>query len=302
MDGVVSRRGVMRVAGAAGLTLIVDRTLPAQQAVPGGTDVNPFVFALVTDTHLGRTGELDVEKWKTAVREISATPGVEVVFCCGDLVNDGQAPQHEKQYPRWVEIANGLTMPWHAVPGNHDPREVFRKHVRPETDFVVDRPPFRFICFADALVNPHHDGAVTPEQVKWIDSALDKAHADGRKAFLLAHVTYHKNEKPDRGWFIEAGREELGKVLEKHADTIVAFFAGHHHVGLRGWDDNWGIHEVVLPSNTWNSDEGIRNPKDGYWEPDLREGWTLATVTGNRIELRVRPVGVPGSGVMKKLS
>src|SRR5215510_9061055 len=90
----ISRRNVLRAAGVAGLTLAINPVLGADAP----SDEKPFVFALVTDTHLGRVGELDVEKLKAAVAEINKSKAELVIFC-GDLVNAGENPANEPRYP-----------------------------------------------------------------------------------------------------------------------------------------------------------------------------------------------------------
>jgi 3',5'-cyclic AMP phosphodiesterase CpdA len=285
---------MMKFAGVSAATVLLKPSF-AQSA-----DDKPFTFALITDTHIGRTGELDVEHFKATINEINASPA-EFTLHCGDLVDNGQDPNREHRYEQWMQLAGKFKNPWHAVPGNHDPIATFKKHIHPETEIAVDRDPYRFLLFADAKLNPAHDGAVSPAQIAWLDKELDKANSENRKVFLVAHIIYHKNEKPDRGWFIETGRDEFKNLLEKHHDNIVAFFTGHHHVGLRGWDDTFGIHEVVLPSNSWNSNEHL-DKQSGYWDPDLRPAYTLATVTGSSIELHVKPVETPGNSPVKKLA
>ena len=109
-----------------------------QQTQPARS--NSFAFALISDTHLGRGGnDKAAEQMRLAVSEINASPA-SLVLCCGDLVNAGEVPANRKHYPTWVQIAGGFRSPWHAVPGNHDPIDVFTEHVRPQTDYVVDAP------------------------------------------------------------------------------------------------------------------------------------------------------------------
>ncbi len=290
----VSRRTAMKFAGVTAATLLLKPSFAAD-----ATENKPFTFALISDTHLGRVGELDVEHFKATINEINASPA-EFTIHCGDLVNNGQDPNNEHRYAQWMELAGKLKNPWHAVPGNHDPIAVFKKHIQPETETVVDRDPYRFLLFADAKPNPGHDGIVTPAQIAWLDKELEKAKSDNRKVILVAHIIYHENHTPDRGWFIADGREEFGKLLEKHHDNILAFFSGHHHVGLRGWDDTFGIHEIVLPSDSWNNCPPL-GKDGGYWESDLRPAYTLATIAGDRIELNVKSVATPGSSFVKKL-
>jgi 3',5'-cyclic AMP phosphodiesterase CpdA len=291
----ITRRSALAAAGAA----FVSQFARGQQTQPAKPREDTFTFALITDTHLGRGGEKPAEQMRTAVEEINATSAA-LTICCGDLVNAGEVPGNEKQYPVWAQIAGGLKSPWHAVPGNHDPIEKFTKHIRPQTDFVVDAPndtPWRFICFRDAKPNPDHQGIVTDAQLNWLDTRLAETKATGRRAFLVAHVIYHENKKPDVGWMIQDNRAAFTELLKNHAPTIAAFFAGHFHSGLRGWDDTFGIHEVVLPSCCWNFDGKRLRGAPGYVYDEDRPAWVLAEATGKTLRLSYRPLGAEVSVV-----
>jgi hypothetical protein len=292
MAAGITRRSALAAAGAAFLSGIAR----GQQIHPA-RDADVFTFALITDTHLGRGGEQPAEQMRQAVAEINTT-AASLVICCGDLVNSGAVPANEKHYPAWMQIAGRLKAPWHAIPGNHDPIEKFIKHVRPETDFVVDAPgdaPWRFICFRDAKSD--HQGAVTNDQLKWLDARLAEAQHAGRRAFLVSHVIYHENHKPDVGWMIQDNRAPFGELLHQHAKTIAAFFAGHFHSGLRGWDDTFGIHEVVLPSCCWNFDGKRLRGAPGYEYDEDRPAWVLAEATAKTLKLSYKPLGADVSVV-----
>jgi 3',5'-cyclic AMP phosphodiesterase CpdA len=293
MERRITRRSALAAAGAALLTTLAS----GQQTQPG--DASPFTFALITDTHLGRGGEKPAEQMRQAVEEINAS-GARLTICCGDLVNAGEVPGNEKHYPTWLQIAGGLKSSWHAVPGNHDPLERFTKHVRAETDFVVDAPggaPFRFICFRDAKPNPDHQGVVTPEQLAWLDRQLIETQRAGRRAMLVSHVIFHENHKPDVGWMIQENREGFAGLLKRHAETIAAFFAGHFHSGLRGWDDTFGIHEVVLPSCCWNFKGERLRGAPGYVYDEDRPAWVLAEAGEKTLKLSYKPLGADVSVV-----
>ena len=248
-----------------------------------------YSFALVTDTHLGKPGADYVRRMADAVAEINASPAAFTVFC-GDLVDHGEAAANQKLYPKWVEIARGLKHEWTAVPGNHDPVGQFTKHVRKETESVLDFKDYRVLCFADAEPNPGHMGVVTADQIKWLQARLDEAK--GKRVILAAHVIYHENKRPDVGWYIKdpASRGPMGKLLAAHKQ-IVAFFAGHHHCGMRGWDDTaHGIHEVILPCVSYNTDRKL-DKAPGYAVREFRPAWVRVDVFGDRLVLTYKPVG-----------
>ena len=300
MGRLISRRSALAAAaGAAGAALLTPwtpLTWGQQTRLP---DADSFIFALISDTHLGRGGEKPAEQMRAAVEEINASPA-ELTICCGDLVNAGEVAGNEKHYPEWLKIAGGLKRPWHAIPGNHDPLAHFTRFVRPDTDFVVDRAPYRFICFRDAKPNPEHQGAVADDQLAWLDDRLSECRRDGVRAMLVSHVIYHENHSPDVGWMIQDNRQKFSELLKRHAPTIAAFFAGHFHSGLRGWDDTFGIHEVVLPSCCWNFDGKRLRGAPGYEFDEDRPAWVLAEANAKNLKLSYKPVGADVS-VVKEL-
>jgi hypothetical protein len=263
----------------------------------------PFRFALITDTHLGRGGEAPSAQMKQAVQEINDS-GAELTICCGDLVNAGENPQNTPRYAEWMEIAKDIKSPWRAVPGNHDPLAQFIKHIHREAEAMVDAPgngKWRFLCFADAKPNPEHQGAVSDEQLKWLQAQLDAATAEKRRVFLVSHIIYHENAKPDVGWMIKDNRDSFRALLERNQKTIAAFFAGHFHSGLRGWSDSFGIHEIVLPSVCWNFDGDRLRGAPGYTFDEDRPAWVLAEATSDKLTLKYKPLGADFS-VVKELA
>jgi 3',5'-cyclic AMP phosphodiesterase CpdA len=301
---MISRREILTGAAAAAGAMLIHNIAKAADDDAAKSDGNkPFTFALMSDTHLGRNGEGPAKQMKHAVEEINASPAELIIFT-GDLVNAGEVDANEKHYPEWLDIAGGWKKPWHAVPGNHDPVAKFVKRIGVETDRIVDVPsaPYRFVFFRDALPNPEHQGAVLDEQLNWLQAQIDGAAHDNRRVFLVSHIIYHKNEKPDVGWMIRDNREAFTDFLKQNAKQVDAFFAGHFHSGLRGWDDTFGIHEIVLPSACWNFDGKRLRGAPGYTFDEDRPGWVLAEVRGpGQIKLSYKPIGADVS-VVKELT
>jgi len=250
-----------------------------------------FSFALITDTHLGKAGADYVKRMREAVTEINDSSAQLTVFC-GDLVDCGEKEENQKRYGEWLEIAKGLKKEYTAVPGNHDPVAQFTRHIRKETESVLEYKNYRFLCFADAEPNPGHMGVVTEDQMKWLQTRLDEAKKKDQRVILVAHVIYHANQHPDVGWYIKEKsiRESFGKLLaaNKH---IVAFFSGHHHCGMRGWNDTaHGIHEVILPCVSYNNDRKLDNAP-GFAVKEFRPAWVRVDVYGDKLSLNYKPVG-----------
>jgi len=251
-----------------------------------------FSFALVADTHLGCQRGAMARVMERAIDEINASPAEFTLFV-GDLVNAGTKPENETFYPQWLEIVKRLKNPFHAVPGNHDPPDIFTKHIQPKTDTTFDHKGYRFICFNDTRTDSHL-GFVTPEQLAWIRGLVEDAAEKGLRVILVAHVIYHKNLHPDVGWWIRDpnGGKEFGALLREKGGTVVAFFAAHFHCGMRGWDDTAGIHEVVIPALAYNSNRRLEKAP-GWALDDFRPGYAIADVYADALVLKYKPLGGP---------
>ena len=253
-----------------------------------------FAFAVVSDTHLGKGGEGPAKGLAQIVEEINAS-NAELTLFLGDLVDTGA--KNEPLYAEWLTLAKGLRKPYYVVPGNHDPVESFKKHIHPETDYVVDVKGFRFVLFNDSEPGLH-DGVVTPEQVKWLGQQIDDAAAKRLRVFLCAHVAAHPNKHPDVGWWVRKGERELEALLvAKGGNPIVAFLSGHFHCGLRGWSDRGGVHEIVVPSALWNGDRKLETAP-GFSAKESRKGYVLAEVYARELQLRYKPLGAPAGSAL----
>ncbi|HPD14636.1 MAG TPA: metallophosphoesterase [Planctomycetota bacterium] len=251
-----------------------------------------LTFAAVSDTHLGKGGDGPAKVLAEVVQEINDSPAEFTLFL-GDLVDTGA--KNEEQYPKWLETAKGLRKPFYAIPGNHDPVEFFRKHVRAETDYAFDHQGFRFVLFNDTEADSH-DGAVTPEQLKWLTQQVDDAAGKKLRVVLCAHIAAHPNKHPDVGWWVRKGEKELDALLTaRGGDPIVAFLSGHFHCGLRGWSDRSGVHEIVFPALAWNGDRKLETAP-GFSLKESRKGYALVEVHAKELKVRYKPVGAPPQG------
>ena len=82
----------------------------------------------------------------------------------------------------------------------------------------------------------------------------------------------------------------MGKLLAANKQ-VVAFFSGHLHCGLRGWDDTaHGVHEVVLPCVSYNTDRKLDKAPGTRSASSARPGcgWTC---TRDKLVLTYKPVG-----------
>ena len=139
---------------APGAVFLCSRSLPAAKGVA------PLRFVIVSDTHLGRKDNQSAERnWRKAISEINATDA-EFVLHLGDVVDRGR----EAQYSVYTESRELLKKPIHEIPGNHDPVDLFERHIVRPIDRFVDYGGVRFLLFNNSR-RDSHDGFISTRQL-----------------------------------------------------------------------------------------------------------------------------------------
>lgn len=286
IDTPMSRRAALAALGAglAGFLPWPQTVIAGQKKVPA------FSFLVVSDTHVGREDKEDAARqWKQTAQEIDAATG-EFVLHLGDVVDGGR----EAQYGVYKEIRQTIRKPVHEIPGNHDPQDLFAKHIRPQVDLAFDHQGVRFLLLNNSRFGSV-EGFITPARIKWLTEQCDTAAGKGLFLILALHVPVHTNKSPDAGFYVrpEHGQKEFYALLGRHQDRVLALLHGHFHCGLRGWDDHAPLHEVIFPSALFNRDYRLTVQKaPGYNLPEFRPGFVLASLGAEGLTLRYKPVGV----------
>lgn len=273
---------------AAGTAFATTVRLPAAVR-----DLVELKFIVVSDTHLGyRDQDAAAKQWSQMATELKDVPG-EFVLHLGDIVDGGR----ESQYPLYLAARELIGKPVHEIPGNHDPSELFEKHLRQPIDMSVDYHWLRLVLLNNSHTDSH-DGFLMASQLEWLDEQCRQAASKNLFVLLAMHVPAHKNAHPDRGWYVKptSGQTELYALLERHRGRVLATFHGHFHNGLRGWDDHSPIHEICFPSALYNQDRKLTEQNaPGYNLTEFRPGYTQVTIRNGTMILRYHPLGVAGS-------
>jgi 3',5'-cyclic AMP phosphodiesterase CpdA len=281
LDLCPTRRGFLACVGAG---VVVSNLRQSDAAA-----LPELSFIVVSDTHLGyRDQDSAAKLWNRTAAEIAGAEG-DVVLHLGDVVDGGREPQ----YAVYLEGRKAIRKPVHEIPGNHDPQELFARHIRKAVDTAFDHKGVRFVLFNNSRFESH-DGFISPDQMKWIDGQCSAAAKAGLFVILCTHVPVHTNKNPDRGWYVkpESGQTEFYKLVERHRDRVLALLHGHFHNGVRGWDDRAPVQEVCFPSALYNQDRGLSAAKaEGYNLPEFRPGYVLVAVKGGVMTMRYKPVG-----------
>jgi len=244
-------------------------------------------FIVIADTHLGRRDNDQAERqWRKTAAELKAAPG-DFIIHLGDVVDRGRVAQ----YPIYRRIRDGIGKPVHEIPGNHDPRALFEKHLEKPADRFFVRGRIRFVLLNNAH-SDSHDGFITEKQLAWIETQCSKAQTQSQFIIFCLHVPVHANKHPDRGWYVKPqnGQKSFYEICRQYRDRVVATFHGHFHNGIRGWDDHGSLHEIIFPSALYNLNRRLEEQKaPGYNLNEFRPGYTLVELEGRKMSLKYKP-------------
>ena len=195
-----------------------------------------MLIAQLSDTHITAPGTLAYGRVDTAgflsraVAEVEALrPRPDLVVLTGDLVDKGQP----EEYALLRALLEPLSMPFFAIPGNHDAREAMREAFAADgylpregyLDYTIEDWPLRILAL-DTLVPGEGGGALRGEQLAWLADTL--AAAPGRPSVILLHHPPFRTGFAAMDRIGLAGSAELATIVRPHA-AIERLLCGHLH-------------------------------------------------------------------------
>ncbi|MET0969957.1 MAG: phosphodiesterase [Tardiphaga sp.] len=196
----------------------------------------PVIIAQITDLHIKAPGELAYGKVDTAqalarcIAELNAfEPRPDLVVISGDLVD---TPTSEEYEHLW-RLLSPLTIPFVAVPGNHDSREMMRAafadrayaHSSGALDQARPLGPLDIVALDSHVTGKPH-GLLEPATLAWLDATLTSSST--RPALVFLHHPPFRTgiEHMDVQDLFNA--DELADIIRRHPRVrLVA--AGHVH-------------------------------------------------------------------------
>ena len=154
----------------------------------------PILIAQISDLHIKAPGELAYGKVDTAaaltrcVAALNAlTPRPDLVVISGDLVDTPSA----EEYAHLERLLAPLQIPFVAVPGNHDSRDLMRSAFAQPT-FPAEGPLNQLypvdgidIVLLDSNVHGKPHGELDAGTLQWLEAVLSSS--DHRPALLFLH-------------------------------------------------------------------------------------------------------------------
>jgi outer membrane protein assembly factor BamB len=196
-------------------------------AVPAGRA--SLRFAWLSDTHIGSDrGAADL---RASVADINALQGLSFVLVTGDITEMGTYDNLSLA----KEILDGLRVPYHIIPGNHDTKwsgsggSDFARLWGADR-FAFENGGFRFIGLSQGPVLRMGDGNWAPQDVRWLEGLLAEKGAAAKPTIFVSHYPL---DPGIANWYV---------VLDKLKTVpTVAVLVGHGHKdqamdfeGLRG--------------------------------------------------------------------
>lgn len=185
-------------------------------------------IAVISDLHYSdhpnrslpqRRGDIADQLFEQAVERLNNELKPDLTILCGDLVDSPQTPE---LLPHLVDIARTLTMPWLAIPGNHDPEpDVFYQYFPRPLD-TFDLKGFWFMPFLDPE-EPRWNARRTPEDIERLrQTALSAAGP----CIMVQHVPF---AQPHTQPYTYTNIED---ILDAIQNTNVSLaISGHNHDG-----------------------------------------------------------------------
>src|SRR3954451_5567639 len=147
---------------------------------------NSFRFAWLSDTHVGSTtGEEDL---RASVRDLNSMTGLSFVILSGDVTEYGS----REQLRLAKEILDGLKLPCHVVPGNHDTKwsesgATDFPRMWKEDRFDFEHGGFRFVGIHEGPIMKMGDGHWAPQDVRWLESTLQNMPDTNQPVIFVTH-------------------------------------------------------------------------------------------------------------------
>jgi 3',5'-cyclic AMP phosphodiesterase CpdA len=217
----------------------------------------------------------------SAVEESGDHP--DLLLFTGDLADKGE-PEAYRRFRATVEpFAARMGVPACYMPGNHDERRAFRKHLLDweENDEVIDQVVWcdglRVIALDSTVLGGHH-GEIDDAQLAWLESELETA------APLGTILALHHPPVPGPSAFLNEiilrEPERLAKVLS--GSDVSMILAGHTHhasagslAGIPVWVATATAYQMDVVAVATRSLRGI--PGSAYTRIDVAPDGPVAT-------------------------
>jgi histidinol phosphatase-like PHP family hydrolase/calcineurin-like phosphoesterase family protein len=194
-------------------------------------------IAVVADIHFGRNSSLPKRRCDIAdlllmrtVRRLNKLIHPDVTLILGDLIDDGSAPDAEKNLLHIRSILDKLESPYIVIPGNHDDNTEAFYNVFERPNDIHDIAGIRFLPFVDQEM-PGYNACRSDRDVERVCKA--RLGYDG-PLVSLQHVCL----RPESQSVTPYNYTNVNEIISSFKSAGVALsISGHHHSGAENTQD-----------------------------------------------------------------
>jgi 3',5'-cyclic AMP phosphodiesterase CpdA len=246
-----------------------------------------------SDLHLraGSEGAAQAARLGAAVRAAAALrPRADAVLLSGDLADE---PSREA-YELTARLLAPLGLPVHAIPGNHDDRDLLRACFGPPATSCATRVCFAVRCGAlrvvacDSTIAGSERGEIGGEQLAWLDRTLGEQR-DVATLVALHHPPVLTGIRAMDAIALDAVDSAGLEALLRDHPQVRALTCGHVHTTMIS--SFAGKPLVICPSTSSAVELDLRVRDDLPFATAAQPlGFAVHALIGDRLVTHVQPV------------
>jgi 3',5'-cyclic-AMP phosphodiesterase len=248
----------------------------------------------LSDLHLraGANGRGPAARMEHALRHVAALePRPVAMLLSGDLVDQPSSAAYRQAH----ELLAPVGIPLHAIPGNHDDRDLLRAHFGPSPAqagtplrFAVDCGALRLVG-CDTTRPGEEDGALGDEQLRWLDETLSEQPKAPTLLALHHPPVLTGIRSMDAIALVAEDRDALEVLLRGHPQ-VKAITCGHVHTAMT---TSFASRPLLICPSTNSAVRLDLRPRDDipFSVNDQPLGFAVHTLVDGRLVSHVQPVG-----------
>jgi 3',5'-cyclic-AMP phosphodiesterase len=255
---------------------------------------SPATLVQLSDLHLreGDEGLGPARRLEHAVRLVNElAPRPVAVLLSGDLADTPSAAAYEQAH----ELLAPLGLPLHAIPGNHDDRDLLRARFGPRpappgspVNLAAECGPLRLVG-CDSTHPGHEGGVLGGEQLAWLERTLEQ-QANAPTLLALHHPPVLTGVRSMDAIALDADDSHALEDLLARFPQVQAITCGHVHTTMVTVFAERPL--LICPSTNSAVQLDLRARDDLPFKVSQQPlGFAVHTLVDDRLVCHVQPVG-----------
>lgn len=241
-----------------------------------------LAFAVIADTHLPNRESAEVNLKNVFLDVSNSKEKIDAVMIAGDIADYGTKNEYNRFFRVFDEYKDKFKL--FVTLGNHDARLFFKQSTRIVTGkiseylgtnngkiyYSYDLNGYTVIvlCTEKQILEKAY---ISPEQISFLDSELQRATKDGKPAFVMCHQPFAETHGLPEVWKtgdMGEQNDEVRAVMEKYKNVF--FINGHLHGGVfekvaETLNAENGVYSISIPGYRKPNNFGITDAGVGYY-------------------------------------